>query len=107
MAEPSQFDLGLRFRSVSGPFSALLTVDDDFIEVRPDVPFPLSRLRWFQSARAERADITSVRGDRWSRAGLRVETLSGRLDRFVLVPATGRQRDDLHRAIAAHGYTLR
>lgn len=106
MGEQSQFDLGLQLRSVRGPFSALLTVDDDFIEVRPEAPFPLSRLRWFRPARAERADVTSVRGDRRSRAGMRIETRSGRLDRFVLIPGTAGEREDLHRVIRAHGYTV-
>ena len=81
-------------------------MDDGYIEVRPSALGPLRRLRWFRPERADRADITEIRVDKWSRRGLRIETRSGSFDRFVLIPSTARERAEVHGALRAHGYAV-
>ena len=106
VAEPSEFDLTLAFPLLSGPFKAHLTVADGFIEVRPAAPWLLSKLPWFRSERVSAEDVTVVRGDSPSRSGLRVETVDGALDRFILMPFTPAERASVHASMRAHGYTV-
>ena len=101
------FDTGLSFRRLHGPFRARLNVGRDQIEIVPAGVFGLFRGRGrFKAERAERADVVAVNRDTRWRQGLRVTTRSGVLDRFVVVPNTARQRDELHRALQSHGYSL-
>jgi hypothetical protein len=102
----SEFEVTLFFRLVNGPFRGRLTVADDYIEVAPTAPWPLSKLRAFRTTRVTAPDVAVVEGDAPSRRGLRVRTASGLLDRFVLVPTCRHQRADLHAAMVAHGYVL-
>ena len=106
MAGTSEFEVTLLFRLVSGAFRARLTFADDFIEVAPTAPWPMSRFRAFRTTRVTAPDVVAVEGDTPSRRGLRVRTGSGLLDPFVLVPTRRQQRADIHAAVITHGYVL-
>lgn len=106
MPDRSEFDLTLAFSFLSGPFKAHLTVADDFIEVRPGPRWLASRFGMFRSKQVDSAEVTVVREDALPRRGLRIGTVSGALDRFVLVPLSPVERARVHAAMRDHGYTV-
>ena len=99
------FETGLEFRWLRGPFRVRVSIDEEQVGLVPSGWFGWFRGRGpFRSVSVPRADVVSIRRDSWRVRGLRVVTQSGALDHFVIIPDTGRQRDDLHRAFEESGY---
>ena len=86
---------------LSGPF-AELTISRDAVQLRPRW-WP-RRWRLFEEVEVPRAEVTGIRVGGVMSRGVRVDTTSGAMDRYVFVPFSRRDRRRLREAVEALGY---